>query len=304
MKTRSLVCLTLLIAIALFVNHIVMGAIITISGAKDIVWVTPSTHEYCVQNNVWNPDSGWKQVLEVDYQNGNFTVNEANHNKPTNGPPAAYPSIYKGNHWGINTSNSGMPVQVSNLNVSTSWGITPISSGIWNAAYDVWFHKNSDYSGGSPNGAELMIWINWLGSIQPAGSKVTTVSIAGASWEVWFADWSNWDYIAYRITSKTASVSFNLQDFVEDSVTRGYIQNSWYLIGVETGFELWQGGAGLKSSGFAVTMEEAPTQGVNGVIVPVDKLGLLAPYIVASTILVATVAVAIYVKRVKHRKEK
>jgi len=44
---------------------------------------------------------------------------------------------------------------------------------------------------------------------------------------------------------------------------------------------------------------------VGGFVVPVDKFGLLAPYIgLASTILVATVATAIYVKRVKRRKEK
>jgi hypothetical protein len=48
---------------------------------------------------------------------------------------------------------------------------------------------------------------------------------------------------------------------------------------------------------------------VGGIAVPidisVDKFGLLAPYIgLASTILVATVATAVYVKRVKHRKEK
>lgn len=44
---------------------------------------------------------------------------------------------------------------------------------------------------------------------------------------------------------------------------------------------------------------------VGGVVVPIDKFGLLAPYIaLASTILVATVATAIYVKRVKRRKEK
>ena len=44
---------------------------------------------------------------------------------------------------------------------------------------------------------------------------------------------------------------------------------------------------------------------VGGVVVPVDKFGLLAPYIgLASTILVATAATAIYVKRVKRRKEK
>jgi len=42
-----------------------------------------------------------------------------------------------------------------------------------------------------------------------------------------------------------------------------------------------------------------------GIVISVDKFGLLAPYIgLTSTILAATVATATYVKRVKHRKEK
>jgi hypothetical protein len=48
-----------------------------------------------------------------------------------------------------------------------------------------------------------------------------------------------------------------------------------------------------------------PEGGFGGFIIPVDKVGLLVPYIgLTSTILVATVAIAIYVKRVKRRKEK
>jgi len=44
---------------------------------------------------------------------------------------------------------------------------------------------------------------------------------------------------------------------------------------------------------------------VGGISVPVDKFGLLTPYIgLTSTIMVATVATAIYVKHVKRRKEK
>jgi hypothetical protein len=56
-------------------------------------------------------------------------------------------------------------------------------------------------------------------------------------------------------------------------------------------------------SGGSVT--DTPVGGVGGVAIPIDKFGLLAPYIgVASTIIVAAVATTIYVKRVKHRKEK
>jgi hypothetical protein len=47
------------------------------------------------------------------------------------------------------------------------------------------------------------------------------------------------------------------------------------------------------------------TAAVGGILIPVDKLGLLAPYIgLTSTIIVAAVATAIYVKRVKRRREK
>jgi hypothetical protein len=44
---------------------------------------------------------------------------------------------------------------------------------------------------------------------------------------------------------------------------------------------------------------------VGGIYFPAEKFGLLTPYIgLASTILVATVATAFYVKRVRQRKEK
>jgi len=49
----------------------------------------------------------------------------------------------------------------------------------------------------------------------------------------------------------------------------------------------------------------SPPPPVGGIAVPIDKLGLLVPYIgLASTVIVATVASAIYVKCVKRRKEK
>jgi plastocyanin len=47
------------------------------------------------------------------------------------------------------------------------------------------------------------------------------------------------------------------------------------------------------------------SKAVGGILAPVNKFALLAPYIgLASTILAATVASTVYVKRVKRRKEK
>jgi hypothetical protein len=59
-----------------------------------------------------------------------------------------------------------------------------------------------------------------------------------------------------------------------------------------------------------ITLKETPPPGVGGVsfpinVVPIDKFGLLAPYFgLASTIVVATVATTVCVRRVKRRKEK
>jgi len=61
----------------------------------------------------------------------------------------------------------------------------------------------------------------------------------------------------------------------------------------------------VTTSGTYTALYEYETPPVGGVWVPVDKLGLLAPYIgLASTIIVATAATAIYAKRVRPRKEK
>jgi hypothetical protein len=44
---------------------------------------------------------------------------------------------------------------------------------------------------------------------------------------------------------------------------------------------------------------------VGGIVVSIEKLNLLAPYLgLASTVIVATVATSIYTKRVKRRKER
>jgi hypothetical protein len=69
----------------------------------------------------------------------------------------------------------------------------------------------------------------------------------------------------------------------------------------------WTIGAPERHTGFKFTTDPnvVLTKPVGGIAISVDKFGLLAPYIgLASTILVATAATAIYVKRVKHRKEK
>lgn len=207
--------------------------------------------EYVINNNVWNGDG---QCIEASSNSTAFTVTQADHNLTTAGPPASYPSIFKGCHWGNCTSNSGLPIQVSALpTINSSWDITA-SGGAWDAAYDIWFDTSPNPSG-QPNHVELMIWIDHEGGPQPFGSMKGTVNIEGASWEVWEGPMDGWRYIAYRRTNGTQSVSdLNLTAFAEDSVNRGWLDPSAYMVTIEAGFEIWQGGQGLKQNSFSATV--------------------------------------------------
>ncbi|NOK81472.1 MAG: cellulose-binding protein [Chloroflexi bacterium AL-W] len=210
---------------------------------------------FIVQNNIWGASTS--QCMAVT--GSSFKSTSANHNKSTSGPPASYPSIYKGCHWAKCTDqsiNPDFPTKVSQIqSVPSSWSVkTPNTSGdAWNVAYDIWFNKSS-YTSGQPNGAELMIWLKSDGGVQPAGTRVGTVSIAGATWEVWY-EHIGWNYIAYRRTTPTNSINANLMPFINDARSRGYISNDWYLTAAEAGFEIWKKGAGLESTSFDVSIK-------------------------------------------------
>jgi hypothetical protein len=207
--------------------------------------------EYIAQNNVWGAST--PQCISVS--GTSFTVDSSGHNNATNGAPASYPSLFKGCHWGQCTTGSGLPVQVGSMpSAASDWSTVQPASGAYDVAYDLWYDTQPSTTT-DPDGAEVMIWLNSRGGVQPAGSRIATgVSIGGATWDVWYSR-MNWNYIAYVRTSGTTSVSgLDLRAFTRDGVSRGYIQNSWYLIDAEAGFEIWQGGAGLATSAFSVTL--------------------------------------------------
>jgi len=169
-------------------------------------WGTISINgnQYIYQQNEWN--SNLTQCALVGDTTGAWTITQANFNLLNGGPPATYPSIFRGCHWGNCSSNSGLPIQVSALGRATSsWSTTQVSSGAYDVAYDLWTNTTPTTSG-QPNGSEIMIWLNSRGGIQPAGQIVGTASISGATWNVWTTRMSGWNYIAYQRSTGTTSV--------------------------------------------------------------------------------------------------
>ena len=215
-----------------------------------------STHvsgdRYVVQNDEWG-DSIQQCITAFD---GGFTVDSGNHNLPTSGPPAAYPSIYAGCHYGNCSSGSGLPLQVSAFHDVHSTVDYGVAAGQWDAAYDIWL-DTSPTPQGQNNGAEIMIWGDHAGAPQPFGGRVGTADLAGAAWDVWEGRSNNggigWNVVSYVRQQPTTSLDVHVQDFTADAGRRGYVQPSWYLTSVQFGFEPWQGGPGLRVNSFTVS---------------------------------------------------
>lgn len=223
----------------------------------DTVNITPTTRTYIVQNNIWNNING-SQCINVDGLTGNFRITSSNHNKPLNGPPASYPSIFKGCHWSrcTNSARSVMPKQISTLlSATTNWITTQPNLGVYNVVYDLWLSQ-TPIATGQPDGAEIMIWLNRKGDIQPEGRFITTTSVNGTTWDIWVGNKNGVRVLSYvRTTGVTSVRNLNIKAFLDDAHSRDYIRSAWYLIAVEAGFEIWQNGVGLQSRSFSVLVE-------------------------------------------------
>lgn len=230
--------------------------------------------QYTVENNEWN--SSASECVTTD-GNADFTVANSSIDNATDGAPGGYAAIYKGCHWGACTSGSGLPIEVGDMtpgDVTTSWNTTQTYTGAYDVAYDIWYNQTPTTSG-QPDAEEMMIWINHYGGVQPAGSVVASnVSIGGYTYTIWEARDSTWNVVSYVMNTGTTSVSnLDVDLLAADSVSRGYMTDSDYLIDLEAGFEMWQGGAGLATDSYSVNIGGGTTtSGATGPITGYEGL--------------------------------
>jgi hypothetical protein len=131
----------------------------------------------------------------------------------------------------------------------------PTNTAYWDAAYDIWFNVASSTNDNSVGGLEMMVWLNHLGAIQPAGSLIASgVVIGGNAYNVWYGGTAPGGTVSYVLVTPVLSLSLDLAPLAADAVTRGYMLSSWYLIEVPFGFEIWQGGEGLFVQSFEVAV--------------------------------------------------
>jgi hypothetical protein len=162
--------------------------------------------------------------------------------------------VFIGSNYDRTTIGSNLPKLVSSIaSIQTGWSHNANGSisGTYNAAYDVWFSTGASGDYGAPSGGYLMVWLYDPSSAQPVGSiAVSGISLAGGNWTVWTGTFNSRPVISYVRQQTSTSMSFDLNLFVKDAVSRGIVQNNWYLTNVFAGFEIWSGGVGLKTNNF------------------------------------------------------
>jgi hypothetical protein len=210
-----------------------------------------------------------------------FKVASSSVNVATGGEPGAYSSIYYGNHWGTVSTETVLPIPVSSIVKGgvalSSWTISTASvaaGSTYDCAYDIWFAPSTSVNQDDGACLEMMVWLSYVG-VSPAGSKVVSgASIAGHTFDVWYSPGKT---VSYVFTSQVQSVTaLDIGLLAADSIARGYLLATAYLIDVEAGFELWINGTGLQSVAFSVAIGSTPVVPTPPVVtVPVTGLSVV-----------------------------
>jgi hypothetical protein len=204
---------------------------------------------YVVQNNLWGSTA--PQCINVT-DNG-FQITQADGSSSTDGAPKSYPSVFLGCHYTNCSPGTNLPKQISSISSAPSdISYTYVDNAVYNASYDIWLDPEPQTDGVSQT--EIMIWLNRVGPIQPIGSQTGTATVAGQNWEVWEGSNGSNDVISFVAPSAMSSLSFDVMDFVDQAISAGIAQQSWYVTSVQAGFEPWEGGAGLGVNSFSASV--------------------------------------------------
>jgi Glycosyl hydrolase family 12 len=171
---------------------------------------------------------------------------------------AAFPNTFVGCEISVCSPDSGMPIQVKNIKaLSSTWVFAPARRWKGNAAYDIWFNPTYRTSG-QDTGAEVMLWLDWS-NLSPVGGPIVTID--GTRWL--FSFWvmnhggKRWNYVRFwRLESATSVRNLDLMPFLR--FAEGYhrsVKPTWWLTGVEAGYELWSGGVRMHTQLYSVSLK-------------------------------------------------
>jgi hypothetical protein len=174
---------------------------------------------YFVFNNMWNADAGpGPQTLYACSYHSWYVVS----NQPQGaGAVKTYPNVQ------MNFNE----VPIASLHgVTSTFAETSPQVGIYEDAFDIWL--NGVATAGS---RQIMIWVESYNRT-PSGSKVTTTTLGGRTYEVWKTADSS--YIALLSILPFTSGSVDLLEIFNFTIAQGWLPSSSTLGQIDFGVEI------------------------------------------------------------------
>ena len=225
--------------VRLAVGAIVLATAVTLTAgtanaqvfASSDQWATWSGQGYTVYNNIWGSGAG-AQTLWVNSAS-NWGV-WANH--PNTGGIKSYPN---------GTRNINRPISQLG-NVTSSFNVSVPTSGVaFTTAYDIWTADHAH---------EIMLWMNKYGPVGPLGTRQTTASVGGHTWDIYRGSNGANQVYSFIRTTNTNSGTVDVR-----AITQWIRDQGWFgdvTIGdVQLGYEITSsaGGHDFVTNSFSVT---------------------------------------------------
>jgi hypothetical protein len=223
-----------------------------ICGQYDTIDIGP----FSVHNNRYGGNAHCVQALWDNGSRGGFRLSNVSANVETGSAPGSYPALIHG--WHVDGAfYGGYPAarQLSSISsIPSTLNVTvPGAGNSYNTAYDNWIASTAN-PGGPAGTLEQMIWINYQDTT-PIGTQVDTASLAGTSWEVWYGTHDGFSTVSYIRATNVNAIDFDMKEFMDDTVQRGYASASDYLLGIQAGFEIWRSTSPFSVDSYSVSVE-------------------------------------------------
>ena len=183
-------------------------------------WATWSEGGYTIRNDVWGSGAGPQSIWANSHSNFGVWSNQ-----PSTGGVKSYPHSAK---------NVGKRLSALSR-VSSSFNVTRPGSGAYETAYDIWADNNA---------YETMLWMNKQGAVGPLGSKQTTATVGGHTWDVYRGSNGSNAVFSFVRTSNTNAGTVDVLAVLNWIKARGWFGDVT-LGEVQFGFEITSSSGGL-----------------------------------------------------------
>jgi hypothetical protein len=215
----------------------VVGILVGVAtGANAAVWTSSDKFgqttigNYILRNDVWGGGAGPQTIWANSGSNWGLMANH-----PNTGGVKAF----------------GHSARVINRRLSTltrlgsSFNVSVPASGAYETAYDIWANNNS---------FEIMLWMNKTGAVGPLGTRQTSATVGGHTWDVFSGSNGANQVFSFVRQGNTSSATVDIRAVFNWIRSRGWFGDVT-ISEVQFGFEITSSAGGLNftSNSYSVT---------------------------------------------------